>query len=272
MAINNNGMPGDQNLKAQSTTSMRGVLTDNERGWSTTQLQGLQRDLTLTGAANYQYGGQVTLGPEDSGTWETGDNTRDYIGVKQWDVRDISCTVAGVLIDDLVSFEYTNARNITHIMSIREAVGYNLGATQPTFGIHIRSTSGSLPSLNKLKEEDRLCNVVLTAPSIMITCFAGIIGNIPLGPIGGEAPEITASGLAIRIAEYAELNRWIIQAGSLMANQNALYSAQAGLTNSLSARTDFAWQRRGKSNIANAEQPQTSNIYGYITGSQIGTS
>jgi len=231
-----------------------GQNNDKKPNWDTTAgpSQILKDDVRAEGNSGIEVAGIPVTSTEnwyDGSYFLTGDDTGRYIGAKQWDVRDIACAVSGVLVDDFVSFEYNNAREITHIMSIREAVGYNLGASKPTFGIHMRSTSSTITSLMKIKEEDRLVDVVLTAPSIMVTCFAGILGNIPLGPIGPEAPEIVASGLALRIAEYAERNHWIIQSGTLMANQNHLYNAKGGLTNSLDARTDFPWHYKGLNNL-----------------------
>ena len=76
------------------------------------------------------------------------DNTMDYKGVKQWDVRDISCSVGGVLVDDFIAFTFNNTREVTHIETVREVVGYNLGYPKPTWEIHLRSTSDGLNELN----------------------------------------------------------------------------------------------------------------------------
>ena len=171
------------------------------------------------------------------------DNTKDYEGVKQWDVRDIACTVGGILVDDFIAFEFNNTREVTHIESVREVVGYNLGYAKPTWSIHLRSTSDGMDELNKIRFEDRLMDIVFTAPSIMITAIGAIIRDIQWGTMGPEAPEVVVSGLAMRIEEYVQDNHWVTQSGSLSANQNTLYGKE-GLSNGLQNDSEYAWQRR----------------------------
>lgn len=185
----------------------------------------------------------IELDEQGEGTGNLEDSTEKYEGVKQWDVRDIACTVGGVLVDDFIAFEFNNTREVTHIETVREVVGYNLGYPKPTWSIHIRSTSDGMDELNRMRHEDRLLDIVFTAPSIMITVIGAIIREINWGNMGPEAPEVVVSGLAMRIEEYVQDNHWITQQGSLTANQNQLYGKE-GLSNGLNNDAEYSWNRR----------------------------
>lgn len=180
---------------------------------------------------------------QGSGTGDIGDNTDKYQGVKQWDVRDIACTVGGVLVDDFVAFEFNNTRDVTHIETVREVVGYNLGYAKPTWAIHLRSTSDGMNELNRIRFEDRLVDIVFTAPCLMITAIGAIIRDIAWGTMTNESPEVVVSGLAMRIEEYVQDNQWIIQKGSISANQNKLYGKE-GYSNGLNNDSEYSWRRR----------------------------
>ena len=103
--------------------------------------------------------------------------------VKQWDVREISLDtgVAAGTINDLISFEYTNDREATHIETVRNVVGYNLKYPKPTWNMKIRITSNSIAALITARNQDKLFVITFTAPGTKVVCYDSIINKINFG-------------------------------------------------------------------------------------------
>uniref|UniRef100_UPI002867FA7F hypothetical protein n=1 Tax=Candidatus Hecatella orcuttiae TaxID=1935119 RepID=UPI002867FA7F len=113
---------------------------------------------------------------------------------KEWDVSEISCSVGGVEIDDLLSFSYDNEDEITHIETVNGVVGYNKKFAKPTWTLKCRATSEALNQLVQFKENKEEITVTFKAPGLVVNCYDAIIKKIDPGEVGGEATEVSIDG------------------------------------------------------------------------------
>jgi len=123
---------------------------------------------------------------------------------KNWDVSEISCSVGGVEIDDLLSFSYDNEVEVTHIETVKGVVGYNKKYAKPTWTLKCRATSEALNQLIQFKENKEEITVTFKAPGLTVNCYDAIIKKIDPGDVGEEAAEISIEGLALKIEEKFE--------------------------------------------------------------------
>jgi hypothetical protein len=120
---------------------------------------------------------------------------------KEWDVKEISCQIGGVEIDDLLSFSYDNEDEITHIETVQGVVGYNKKYAKPSFTLKCRATSEALNQLQQIKADKELITVTFKAPGLTVNCYDAILKKMDPGDMGGEATEVSIEGLALKIEE-----------------------------------------------------------------------
>lgn len=122
---------------------------------------------------------------------------------RTWNVDDLSVSIGGIEMTELVEIQWDPADQVSMIPSIKGPVGYNLQhAEEPTWSVTVRPHCEQLPEVRKLKNEHEIVPVVIKTPTSTVNCFDAIVQKIaPTGAIEKEAPGIKIEGLALKIEE-----------------------------------------------------------------------
>jgi len=120
---------------------------------------------------------------------------------KEWKAEEVSASIGGVEIDDLLSFSYDNESEITHIETVKGVVGYNKKYAKPKWSVKCRATSEALAQISAFKSSSELINVTFRAPGLTVKCIDAVVTKVDPGDVGSEAGEVTIEGLALKIEE-----------------------------------------------------------------------
>jgi len=120
---------------------------------------------------------------------------------KIWDKDEVSVSIGGVEVDDLISFNYDNEAEITHIETVKGVVGYNKKYPKPKWSVKCRATSEALAQISAFKNDGDVINVTFKATGLTVNVQDAVITKIDPGDVGGEAGEVTIEGLALKIEE-----------------------------------------------------------------------
>jgi hypothetical protein len=120
---------------------------------------------------------------------------------KEWKAEEVSASIGGVEIDDLLSFSYDNESEITHIETVKGVVGYNKKYAKPKWSVKCRATSEALAQISAFKSSRELINVTFRAPGLTVKCIDAVVTKVDPGDVGEEAGEVTIEGLALKIEE-----------------------------------------------------------------------
>ncbi len=120
---------------------------------------------------------------------------------KEWKSEEVSVSIGGVEVDDLLSFNYDNEVEITHIETVKGVVGYNKKYAKPKWSVKCRATSEALAQISAFKNNGDLINVTFRATGLTVKCIDAVITKIDAGDVSEEAGEVTIEGLALKIEE-----------------------------------------------------------------------
>ena len=120
---------------------------------------------------------------------------------KEWYSKEVSVSIGGVEVDDVLSFSYNNEVEITHIETVRGVIGYNKKYPKPSWSVKCRITSEALAQISAFKNNGDIINVTFKATGLTVNVQEAVITKIGVGDVGEEAGEVTVEGLALKIEE-----------------------------------------------------------------------
>jgi len=122
---------------------------------------------------------------------------------RTWSVDEVSVSIGGIEMTELVDISYDPADQVSMIPSIKGPVGYNLQhAEEPTWSVTVRPHCEQLPDVRELRKNHEIVPVVIKTPTSTVNCYDAIVVKVaPTGAIEKEAPGIKIEGKALKIEE-----------------------------------------------------------------------